>query len=136
MPLTPAQQERYRRNIDVVGLGTEGQLRLLGSSVLVVGASGLGSAALPYLAAAGVGRIGIVDGDHVELKNMQRQVLHTELGRNKAESAAERSRAWTARPRSSARGSPPRVAAVRGTGPVELVVGDGGRPTSGRPTAR
>lgn len=93
MPLTPAQHERYRRNIDVVGLGTEGQLRLLGSSVLVVGAGGLGSAALPYLAAAGVGRIGIVDGDHVELKNMQRQVLHTELGRNKAESAAERLRA-------------------------------------------
>lgn len=90
--LSPAQQERYERNIDVVGLGVDGQLRLLGSSVLVIGAGGLGSAALPYLAAAGVGRIGVVDGDAVELKNMQRQVLHTELGRNKAESAAQRLR--------------------------------------------
>lgn len=93
MPLTPEQSERYVRNVDVVGMGVEGQERLLRSSVLVVGAGGLGSAALPYLAAAGVGRIGVVDGDHVELKNMQRQILHTELGRNKAESAAERLRA-------------------------------------------
>ncbi|MGJ6980506.1 HesA/MoeB/ThiF family protein [Aestuariimicrobium soli] len=88
--LSPEQQERYVRNTSVVGLGEAGQLRLLASSVLVIGAGGLGSAALPYLAAAGVGRIGIVDGDVVELKNMQRQVLHTELGRNKADSAAER----------------------------------------------
>lgn len=93
MPLTPEQAERYVRNIDVVGMGVEGQERLLASSVLVIGAGGLGSAALPYLAAAGVGRIGVVDGDRVELKNMQRQVLHTELGRNKAHSAAERLRA-------------------------------------------
>lgn len=91
--LSPSQRERYVRNIDVVGLGAEGQERLLASSVLVVGAGGLGSAALPYLAGAGVGRIGVVDGDDVELKNMQRQVLHTELGRNKAESAAARLRA-------------------------------------------
>ena len=91
--LTDAQRERYVRNLDVVGMGEEGQLRLLASSVLVIGAGGLGSAALPYLAAAGVGRIGIVDGDVVELKNMQRQVLHTELGRGKAESGAERLRA-------------------------------------------
>jgi len=90
MPLTPAQVQRYQRNIDVAGIGVEGQERLLGSSVLVIGAGGLGSAALPYLAAAGVGRIGIIDGDAVELTNMQRQVLHTDLGRNKAESAAER----------------------------------------------
>ncbi len=92
MPLSPAQRQRYRRNIDVVGLGEAGQERLLGSQVLVIGAGGLGSAALPYLAAAGVGRIDIVDGDVVELSNMQRQVLHTDLGRNKAESAAERLR--------------------------------------------
>lgn len=87
------QRERYVRNISVVGMGKEGQLRLLNSSVLVIGAGGLGSAALPYLAAAGVGRVGVVDGDVVELKNMQRQVLHTELGRNKAISAGERLRA-------------------------------------------
>ncbi|MBB1483881.1 HesA/MoeB/ThiF family protein [Tessaracoccus sp. MC1865] len=92
-PLTEEQLERYVRNIDVVGMGVQGQQRLLSSSVLVIGAGGLGSAALPYLAAAGVGRIGVVDGDHVELKNMQRQVLHTELGRNKAASGAERLRA-------------------------------------------
>ena len=90
MPLTPAQEERYRRNVDVVGMGAGGQERLLASSVLVIGAGGLGSAALPYLAAAGVGSIGIVDGDVVELTNMQRLVLHTDLGRNTAESAAER----------------------------------------------
>lgn len=90
--LTDLQRERYRRNIDVVGLGESGQIRLLNSSVLVVGAGGLGSAALPYLAAAGVGRIGIVDGDALELINMQRQILHVDLGRNKAESAAERLR--------------------------------------------
>ncbi|AQP46328.1 hypothetical protein BW730_00835 [Tessaracoccus aquimaris] len=93
MPLTEEQRERYIRNIDIVGMGVAGQERLLASSVLVIGAGGLGSAALPYLAAAGVGRIALVDGDHVELKNMQRQVLHTELGRNKAESGAERLRA-------------------------------------------
>ncbi len=92
MPLTPVQEERYRRNVDVVGMGVTGQERLLAASVLVIGAGGLGSAALPYLAAAGIGRIGIVDGDGVELTNMQRQVLHTDLGRNKAESAAERLR--------------------------------------------
>lgn len=86
------QLERYVRNIDLVGMGVAGQERLLASSVLVVGAGGLGSAALPYLAAAGVGRIGVVDGDAVELRNMQRQVLHTDLGRGKAESAAERLR--------------------------------------------
>lgn len=88
-----ALSARYQRNIDVIGLGEEGQRRLLASKVLVIGAGGLGSPVLTYLAAAGVGRIDIVDGDHVELKNMQRQVIHTELGRNKAESAAERMRA-------------------------------------------
>lgn len=90
---TAQQQERYARNISVAGIGVAGQRRLLDSSVLVVGAGGLGSAALPYLAGAGIGRIGIVDGDVVELVNMQRQVIHVELGRNKAQSAAERVRA-------------------------------------------
>ncbi len=89
MPLSDAQRERYRRNIDVPGLGEAGQERLLGASILVIGAGGLGSAALPYLVAAGVGRVGIVDGDAVEVMNLQRQVIHREVGRNKAESAAE-----------------------------------------------
>lgn len=92
MPLTDLQRVRYRRNIDVLGMGESGQERLLASTVAVVGAGGLGSAALPYLAAAGVGSITIIDGDVVELGNMQRQVLHSQLGRNKAESAAERLR--------------------------------------------
>ena len=92
-PRTPQQEERYVRNIDVVGMGVEGQQRLLASRVLVIGAGGLGSPVLTYLAAAGVGRIDVVDGDAVELKNMQRQGLHTELGRHKAESAADRMRA-------------------------------------------
>lgn len=91
--LSPGEQVRYERNIDVPGMGEVGQSRLLASSILVIGAGGLGSAALPYLAAAGVGRITVVDGDVVEESNLQRQVLHTELGRNKAESAAERLRA-------------------------------------------
>ncbi|MDO5677857.1 MAG: HesA/MoeB/ThiF family protein [Propionibacteriaceae bacterium] len=91
--LTDEQRERYVRNIDVVGMGVEGQQKLLASRVLVIGAGGLGSPVLTYLAAAGVGHIDVVDGDAVELKNMQRQVLHTQLGRNKAESAADRMRA-------------------------------------------
>ncbi len=87
---TSDQQVRYARNISLDGVGEKGQEKLLSSSILVIGAGGLGSAALPYLAGAGVGKIGIVDGDDVELTNMQRQVLHTDIGRNKAESAAER----------------------------------------------
>lgn len=91
-PLTPAQRERYRRNIDVVGLGEAGQQKLLASSVLVIGAGGLGSPVITYLAAAGVGRLVIVDGDVVETMNLQRQVIHSGalLGVNKASSAAAR----------------------------------------------
>ncbi len=88
--LSDHQLERYARNISIEGFGEPAQRKLLESSVLVIGAGGLGSAALPYLAGVGVGHIGIVDGDAVELTNMQRQVLHVDLGRNKAESAAER----------------------------------------------
>ncbi len=90
MPLSPAQRARYRRNIAVPGLGERGQERLLAARVVVVGAGGLGSATLPYLAGAGVGRITILDGDVVEEHNLQRQVLHHEVGRNKARSAVER----------------------------------------------
>ena len=90
--LTDAQQERYQRNVDVVGMGTAGQLRLLGSTVLVVGAGGLGSPVITYLAAAGVGRLVIADGDLVETANLQRQVIHSGglVGVNKAISAAAR----------------------------------------------
>ena len=88
--LTEGQIERYSRNILLREVGGEGQKKLLASSVLMVGAGGLGSPALLYLAAAGVGRIVIAEGDAVELSNLQRQVIHRtrDIGKNKAHSAA------------------------------------------------
>lgn len=90
--LTDQQLERYRRNILLDGVGPEGQERLLRTRVLVVGSGGLGSPAAYYLAAAGIGHIGLVDGDRVDLSNLQRQILHftTDLGRPKIESAREK----------------------------------------------
>jgi adenylyltransferase/sulfurtransferase len=92
MPLTAEQTERYRRHLLLPEIGGQGQQALLSASILVVGAGALGSAALPYLAAAGVGRIGVCDGDRVELSNLQRQaIFRTEdVGRPKAEVASER----------------------------------------------
>lgn len=83
--------ERYARHLTLPGIGPLGQRRLGHARVLVVGAGGLGSPALQYLAAAGVGTIGIVDDDVVALSNLQRQVVHTtaDVGRPKAESAAD-----------------------------------------------
>ena len=90
--LTPEERGRYARHLMLPELGVEGQERLKASSVLCVGAGGLGSSLLLYLAAAGVGRIGIVDGDVVELSNLQRQVIHGSgsIGVSKAQSAANR----------------------------------------------
>ena len=90
--LTAAQRTRYRRNLDVSGLGERGQSRLLDARVLVVGAGGLGSPVITYLAAAGVGHLVIADGDVVETANLQRQVIHSGglVGVNKAMSAAAR----------------------------------------------
>lgn len=81
---------RYSRNILVREIGPGGQEKLFASSALVVGAGGLGSPALLYLAAAGIGRIGIVDGDRVDLSNLNRQIIHreTSLGARKTESAS------------------------------------------------
>ena len=81
---------RYSRHILLAEVGGVGQAKLRAASVLVIGAGGLGSPLILYLAAAGVGRIGIVDDDRVELSNLQRQVAHAmdQLGRNKALSAA------------------------------------------------
>jgi adenylyltransferase/sulfurtransferase len=94
MSLSTEQEERYRRQLSLPKIGREGQLRLLSSRVLIVGAGGLGSAAALYLAAAGVGRLDIVDFDEVELSNLQRQIIHSteSLGRPKALSAQERIR--------------------------------------------
>jgi molybdopterin/thiamine biosynthesis adenylyltransferase/rhodanese-related sulfurtransferase len=80
---------RYSRHLLIPEVGIEGQERLLETSILLIGAGGLGSPAALYLAAAGVGRIGIVDDDRVDASNLQRQVLHSteELGDSKAESA-------------------------------------------------
>ncbi len=93
--MTTEQRRRYNRHLILDGIGIEGQQRILDSKVLVVGAGGLGSPVLEYLAAAGVGMIGVVDGDTVSLSNLQRQVIHTtaDTGRPKVESAAERIKA-------------------------------------------
>ena len=74
--MTPAQQRRYSRHLILDGIGKEGQERLLESRVLIVGAGGLGSPVALYLAAAGVGTLGLADGDMVSLSNLQRQVMH------------------------------------------------------------
>ncbi|WP_029135231.1 molybdopterin-synthase adenylyltransferase MoeB [Nakamurella lactea] len=88
--LSPAEIERYSRHLLIPDIGHLGQRRLGNARVLVVGAGGLGAPALTYLAAAGVGTIGVVDDDVVELSNLQRQVIHgaDDVGRPKTESAA------------------------------------------------
>jgi len=87
--LSPQQRERYHRHLSLPEVGEAGQLKLLSSSALVVGAGGLGSPIALYLAAAGVGKLGLVDMDTVELSNLQRQVLHSteSLGQAKVVSA-------------------------------------------------
>lgn len=91
-PLSTREIERYARHVLIPEVGMEGQRRLKNARVLVVGAGGLGSPALMYLAAAGVGTIGVVDDDVVELSNLQRQVVHgvADVGLLKSESAAQR----------------------------------------------
>ncbi|MFZ5641973.1 MAG: HesA/MoeB/ThiF family protein [Bacillota bacterium] len=90
--LSSEQAARYRRNILLPGFGEEGQEKLFNSGVLLVGAGGLGSPAAFYLAAAGVGRIGLLDGDSVDLSNLQRQILHgtSDIDRPKVESGKEK----------------------------------------------
>ena len=90
-PLTPDELERYARHIVLADIGGPGQQKLRAARVLVVGAGGLGAPLLQYLAAAGVGAIGIVDDDHVSLSNLQRQVIHgtDDIGRAKTDSAAD-----------------------------------------------
>jgi molybdopterin/thiamine biosynthesis adenylyltransferase/rhodanese-related sulfurtransferase len=89
--LSKEQKQRYSRHMLMPEVGAEGQAKLLQSRVLLIGAGGLGAPAMLYLAAAGVGTIGIVDFDTVDLSNLQRQVIHSNdsVGRKKTESAAE-----------------------------------------------
>lgn len=92
MELNEELLERYSRNIILQEIGVEGQQKIMNGSVLVIGVGGLGSPALLYLAAAGVGRIGIVDFDKVDLSNLQRQVIHftDDVGKDKVISAKEK----------------------------------------------
>jgi len=91
MSLEASEIERYARHIVLRDVGGPGQLKLKSARVLVIGAGGLGAPLIQYLAAAGVGTIGIADDDTVSLSNLQRQVLHgaADVGRSKVESAAE-----------------------------------------------
>src|SRR5438132_10515921 len=86
--LTPAQQKRYSRHVLIPEVGKEGQLKLLDSKVLIIGAGGLGSPAAYYLAAAGIGTIGILDSDVVDASNLQRQIIHNSkrIGQPKTDS--------------------------------------------------
>jgi adenylyltransferase/sulfurtransferase len=92
--LTPQEYARYNRHLILPEVGSEGQLKLKSSSVLIVGAGGLGSPLALYLAAAGVGRLGLVDFDVVDESNLQRQVIHgtSDVGRSKLDSARDRLR--------------------------------------------
>lgn len=87
--LTEDEIERYRRHLVLKEIGGEGQQRLKDASVLIIGVGGLGSPLMLYLAAAGVGQIGIIDDDHVSLDNLQRQIAHDtdSVGRRKTKSA-------------------------------------------------
>ena len=91
MAFTNEQLERYSRHIILKEVGAKGQKKLLKGKVLIIGAGGLGAPAAMYLAAAGVGTIGIVDADEVDLSNLQRQIIHStaDIGKAKVKSAKE-----------------------------------------------
>lgn len=91
MAFSNEQLERYSRHMILKEIGVKGQRKLMNAKVLIIGAGGLGSPAALYLAAAGIGTIGIVDADVVDLSNLQRQVIHTtkDLGKEKVQSARE-----------------------------------------------
>src|SRR5512132_4057870 len=88
MDFTESQIERYSRHIILPEVGGKGQMKLARARILIIGAGGLGSPAALYLAAAGIGTIGLVDGDVVDLSNLQRQILHStdSIGKSKVES--------------------------------------------------
>ena len=92
MDFTPDQLERYMRNILLCDVGVEGQEKLAKARVLIIGLGGLGSPAALYLAAAGVGTLGIADGDKVDISNLQRQIIHftKDINKEKVISAQEK----------------------------------------------
>jgi molybdopterin-synthase adenylyltransferase len=90
MPLSPAEIDRYKRHLVLKEVGGQGQQRLKSARVLVVGAGGLGSPVLMYLAAAGVGTVGVIDDDSVSLDNLQRQIVHDTHGVGTAKVASAR----------------------------------------------
>ncbi len=92
MDLNKQQMERYSRHILLKDISAEGQQKIVKSRVLIIGAGGLGSSAVLYLAAAGVGTLGLVDGDQVDVSNLQRQVIHStaDIGKPKVLSAKEK----------------------------------------------
>ena len=89
--LSNEQLERYSRHIILKEVGAKGQKKLLNAKVLIIGAGGLGAPAAMYLAAAGVGTIGIADADEVDLSNLQRQIIHStqDVGKAKVQSAKD-----------------------------------------------
>ena len=118
--LTPEQRNRYQRHLLLPEVGEAGQLKLLDSKVLLLGAGGLGSPAALYLAAAGVGTIGIIDMDVVDASNLQRQILHNidRIGERKVDSAkktltADQPRRRTSSPTTS--GSAPTTSSTSST---------------------
>src|ERR1700709_2116011 len=90
-PLDPQEIERYQRHILLPEVGGAGQQKLKAARILIIGAGGLGAPVLQYLAAAGIGTLGIADDDRVSLSNLQRQVIHDTgtIGEMKTQSAAE-----------------------------------------------
>ena len=96
LALTPDQVKRYSRHIIMGDVGSAGQRKLMQSKALIVGAGGLGSPSAIYLALAGVGTVGIVDFDVVEISNLQRQILHhsSDIGRPKLQSAIDNIHAY------------------------------------------
>ena len=91
MAFTNEQLERYSRHIILKEVGAKGQKKLMNAKVLIIGAGGLGAPAAMYLAAAGIGTIGIADADEVDLSNLQRQIIHAteDVGKAKVQSAKE-----------------------------------------------
>ena len=96
LTLTPEQVKRYSRHIIMSDVGSKGQRALMGAKALIIGAGGLGSPSAIYLSLAGVGTVGIVDFDVVELSNLQRQILHhtADVGRPKVQSAIDNIKAY------------------------------------------